>query len=164
MNEIEIIDYQYDSKGNLTDRIETRNGKPVISYKYYYGDNSQLDSVVWLGVDGKRQLAEYYTYENGRLTEISEKTGYGRLDGRSEIMYHEDGTLKEEKLYDGFGDLFEHLNYSEEGWLTEKTVFIDEKKTSYTFKYKGNGLLKEGKKTYSDNPNLVEEMKFKWKK
>jgi hypothetical protein len=164
LNEIELIDYKYNEKGNLTDRIETRNGKPVISYKYYYGDNSQLDSVLWLGVNGKVQLSEYYTYESGRLTEISEKTGYGRLDGRTEIDYHEDGTLKEEKLYDGFGDLFEHLNYSKEGWMTKKVVFIDEKKTIYTFEYKGNGLMKESKKTYSDNPDLIEEMKFKWKK
>ena len=163
LNEAEVVKFEYNEEGLLSKKMEYRNDKPVISYEYFYGDDQQLDSVVWLDKDHKPQLFEYYTYENDLLIEISEKTSYGRKDGRTEFTYRADGSLKGEKLYDSFGDLFEELTYNEQGWLITKKIFDEDAQVTYTFEYKHNGLLKSSTKSSANLP-AWEEYKYKWSK
>ena len=163
LTEIEKVVYEYNDKGLLTKKTDFRNDEKIISYEYFYGDGEELDSTIWYDKDGKPQLYEYFTYEKGRLVEINEKTGYGRIDGRTEITYHSDGTLKEEKLYDGFGELFELLTYNELGWMIQREVYYDEKKITYNYYYKMNGLMKSSTKSTSGS-SITEEINYKWSK
>lgn len=161
-NELEKIIYTYDEAGNLLKKAEYRDGKLIIYYQHFYTDN-RLDSIIWYTGNNEAQLFEYYTYENGKLKTITEKTSYGRLDGKTDIYYHEDGTLKEEKLYDGFGEMYEHISYNKKGWMTEKKIIQDKTVILLTYRYNGKGLLKKGTKSVSDDPNTI-QYTYKWTK
>jgi len=159
IKEKEKITYEYNDAGNLKKKAEYRNGKLVIYFEYFY-TNHQLDSVIWFDKKGKAQLYEYYQYEADQLIKITEKTAYGRLDGKTDIYYYPNGKLKEEKLFDGFGEMYEHINYNDKGLATERKIVQDTKVTTLNYTYAGNGLLK---KIVSDH-NQVITYKYKWSK
>lgn len=163
LNEIEKEVFDYNTEGLLIKRTEFRNDKLIIYYKYFYSNTNQLDSVIWYDKQNTPQLFEYHTYENGRLKNISEKTAYGRIDGKTEFYYHTDGTLKEEKLYDGFGEMYEHMSYNDKGLITERILIQDKVTTTYTYTYSGNGLMKSSTKTKSNTPQVIYN-KYKWSK
>ena len=162
INEIEKTIYEYNQADNLVKKSEYRNDKLVIYYQYYYTGN-QLDSIIWYDKKNNPQLFEYHEYEDGKLTTIIEKNSYGRLDGKTEILYHENGELKEEKLFDGFGEMYEHLNYNDKGLITERKIVQGEKTITYTFDYSGKGLLKSGTRAVSDGNKHI-SYDYKWSK
>ncbi|MGB0524265.1 MAG: hypothetical protein ACPGJS_14950 [Flammeovirgaceae bacterium] len=163
LNELEKEVMTYNSSGLLAKKAEFRNEKLIIYFQYYYGHNNRLDSIIWYDSKGNAQLYEYHHYTDNRLTNITEKTAYGRLDGKTEIFYHENGMVKEEKLFDGFGEMYEHFSYNERGQVTERKLIQDKNTTTYTYIYAGNGLLKRSKKELS-NTTKETSYKYKWSK
>lgn len=164
LKELEKTLYTYNKEGLLAKQTEYRDDKLIISYQYFYNSAQKLDSIIWYDKKGNEQLYEYHRYDDkGLLTEIEEKTAYGRLDGKTELYYHTDGTLKEEKLYDGFGEMYEHMSYNDKGLLIERKLIREDKTITYTYTYSGNGLLKTGKKAVSNQPQVI-DFKYKWSK
>lgn len=163
LNEVERMVYTYNKEGLLTKKSEYRNDKLIIYYQYYYGTGNRLDSIIWFDKTAKAQLYEYHQYEGEKLTEIIEKTSYGRLDGKTALFYNDHGVLKEEKLYDGFGEMYEHMTYNDKGLMIERKLIQDKKITTYTYDYSGKGLIKQKAKHISDNPNRI-SYTYKWSK
>jgi YD repeat-containing protein len=162
IGEHERLEYAYDAQGRLLEKRDMRDGKLLVTYRYYYGAAGRLDSLVWLDGSGRPELREYYEYDGqGRLVAMREENGDGRADGRTELRYHADGTLEEEVLYDGFGNVFERMYYTAEGWLRRREVSYIDYEVVYEYFYGKKGLLLGFTKAKSGD-TVVERVALVW--
>ena len=164
IDEHERIIYEYDAKGRLTNKKDYRDEKLLVTYQHHYGDDMLRDSTIWLDKNNQPELMEYYKYNDaGWKIEQYEKTDNGRADGKTIFEYHEDGTLKDEILYDGFGNIFERMYYNEDGLLIKKEVSYIDYQIVYEYFYTKKGVLDYYTKSQSNQPKY-ERISFDWSK
>lgn len=164
INEHEKIIYEYDEKGRLATKKDFRDQKLIVTYQHYYGDDMLCDSTIWLDKNDKPELIEYYEYnDKGWKVEQREKTDTGRADGKTIFEYHEDGTLKDEILYDGFGNVFERMYYNDEGLLIKREISYIDYEVLYEYTYNKKGVMESYKRTQSNQPQY-ELISFSWSK
>jgi|TARA_B110000037_G_scaffold161297_1_gene182190 antitoxin component YwqK of YwqJK toxin-antitoxin module len=122
INETGVISAFYEN-GNVSKKMEYKNGDLINSYKSYYYDGNPEDEIIYLDGEYNGVKKEYFL--NGKIHEEMEYN-YGIKHGKS-TEYYKNGKVKEEKSY-----LNGQINgvvssYNKRGKLKKATKYFNDK-------------------------------------
>jgi hypothetical protein len=145
--------FEYNSEGKVStvSTYVANTGEPdgflLIEVKniFYSGDGLKTKESVENPQIGLKKETKF-SYEGIRLAKSEEFDNKGALERYTVFEYNDKGTLKKETVYSPTGDLNSYVSHIYEGNLRIHSSF-------YSFK---DELVKEEKRSYDSNGNLVE--------